>query len=326
MINPFFKNYGPFSIEKICKILEIDVVNNSKKNKIFDITDLNSASSKDITFLHSNKYQLQASKTKAKACITTKNLQHILPDKCEKIIVENVLISTAKVTEILYPDSVNDDFDNSVKEISKTKFKKKVKFGKNVLIGSNVKIGKNCLIGHNTIIEKNVIIGDNCSIGSNTIIRNTILKNNIRVLDNCVIGKKGFGFFPKNGNNYRFPQIGIVLINDYSEIGCGSTIDRGSISNTVIGKNTYLDNQIHVAHNVKIGDNCIIAGQVGFAGSSILGNNVMIGGQAGISGHLNIGNNVKIGGGSGVIKDIPDNRRVMGYPAKDLKEFIKENK
>ena len=182
------------------------------------------------------------------------------------------------------------------------------------------------MIGHNTIIEKNVIIGDNCSIGSNTIIRNTIMKNNIKVLDGCVIGKKGFGFFPKNVNNYRFPQIGIVLIDDYSEIGCGSTIDRGSISNTLIGKNTYLDNQIHIAHNVKIGDNCIIAGQVGFAGSSILGDNVMIGGQAGISGHLKIGNNIKIGGGSGVIKDIPDNSRVMGYPAKDLKEFIKENK
>ena len=170
------------------------------------------------------------------------------------------------------------------------------------------------------------MIGNNCSIGSNTIIRNTVLRNFIKVLDGCIIGKKGFGFFPLNGNNYRFPQIGIVLINDYSEIGCGSTIDRGSISNTIIGRNTYLDNQIHIAHNVKIGDNCIIAGQVGFAGSSILGNNVMIGGQAGISGHLNIGNNIKIGGGSGVIKDIPDNSRVMGYPAKDLKEFIKENK
>ena len=236
------------------------------------------------------------------------------------------MISTAKVTEILYPDSINDDFDITVKEISKTKFKNKVKFGKNVLIGSNVKIGKNCSIGHNTIIEKNVIIGENCSIGSNTIIRNSILKNHIKVLDSCVVGKKGFGFFPNNGSNYRFPQIGIVLINDHSEIGCGATIDRGSISNTIIGKNTYLDNQIHIAHNVKIGDNCIIAGQVGFAGSSTLGNNVMIGGQAGISGHLKIGNNIKIGGGSGVIKDIPDNSRVMGYPAKDLKEFIKDNK
>ena len=326
MTNPFFKNHGPLRLKDVYKVLKIKTNYNIKNIKIFDIADLGSASVKDVTFLHSNKYKSQASITKASACITTKNLTHLLPDKCEKIVVENVLISTAKVTEILYPDSINDDFDNSVKEISKTKFKNKVKFGKNVLIGSNVKIGKNCLIGHNTIIEKNVSIGDNCSIGSNTIIRNTILKNNIKVLDGCVIGKKGFGFFPKNGNNYRFPQIGIVLIDDYSEIGCGSTIDRGSISNTVVGKNTFLDNQIHIAHNVKIGDNCIIAGQVGFAGSSILGNNVMIGGQAGISGHLKIGNNIKIGGGSGVIKDIPDNSRVMGYPAKDLKEFIKENK
>ena len=326
MTNPFFKNCGPLKLKDIYNILKIKKENINKKTQIYDIADLNLASSKDITFLHSNKYKTQAQITKAVACITTKNLQDILPDKCEKIIVENVLISIAKITEILYPDSVNDDFDNTAKEISKTKFKKKVKFGKNVLIGSNVKIGKNCLIGHNTIIEKNVIIGNNCSIGSNTIIRNTILKNHVNVLDSCVIGKKGFGFFPKNGNNYRFPQIGIVLINDYSEIGCGSTIDRGSISNTVIGKNTYLDNQIHIAHNVKIGNNCIIAGQVGFAGSSILGDNVMIGGQAGISGHLKIGNNIKIGGGSGVIKDIPDNSRVMGYPAKDLKEFIKDNK
>ena len=326
MTNPFFKNYGPIKLKDIYKVLNINNDKKDKKTKIFDITDLNSASVKDITFFHSNKYKSQASVTKAAACITTKKLHHILPNNCEKIIVENVLICTAKVTEILYPDSVNDDFDNSVKEMSKIKFKNKVNFGKNVLIGSNVKIGKNCSIGHNTIIEKNVIIGDNCSIGSNTIIRNTILKNHVKVLDGCVVGKKGFGFFPDNRNNFRFPQIGIVLINDYAEIGCGSTIDRGSISNTVIGKNTYLDNQIHIAHNVKIGNNCIIAGQVGFAGSSILGDNVMIGGQAGISGHLNIGNNIKIGGGSGVIKDIPDNSRVMGYPAKDLKKFIKENK
>ena len=81
-----------------------------------------------------------------------------------------------------------------------------------------------------------------------------------------------------------------------------------------------------MAHNNKIGDNCIIAAQVGFAGSSTLGNNVLIGGQAGISGHLKIGNNVQVGGGSGVIKDIPDNRKVMGYPSKDLRQFLKDNK
>ena len=152
------------------------------------------------------------------------------------------------------------------------------------------------------------------------------IKDNVTILDNCVIGKKGFGFFPITNKNLKYPHIGIVIINENTEIGCGATIDRGSMSNTEIGKNTFLDNQIHIAHNVKIGDNTIIAGQVGIAGSSIIGNNVKIGGQAGISGHLKIGNNVEIGGGSGVIKDIPDNSKVMGYPAKNIREFLRENK
>ena len=326
MKNPFFKNKGPFKVDKLLKLLELKNINNFKNINIHDVKDLSTSTSKDITFFHSKKYFNLASKTKALFCITTENLKNYLPDDCNKIIVDNVLVVTAKITEIFYPDSVSDDFDTTSKDINKTSFKKKVKFGKNVLIGKNVRIGKNCSIGHNSIIEKNVIIGNNCSIGSNVIIRNTIINNNVHILDGCVIGKKGFGFFPEKESNYRYPQIGVVIINDNAEIGCGATIDRGSMSNTTIGKNTYLDNQIHIAHNVKIGNNCIIAGQVGFAGSSTLGNHVMIGGQAGVSGHLKIGNNVQIGGGSGVIKDIPDNSKVMGYPAKSLKNFIRENK
>tara|TARA_B100001094_G_scaffold329031_1_gene390886 strand:+ start:180 stop:1160 length:981 start_codon:yes stop_codon:yes gene_type:complete len=326
MINPFFKNKGPFKVNDLLDISEIVNTENYSKTKISDIKDLITATNKDISFFHSKKYETLASKTNASFCLTTKNLEHILPKSCKKIIVDNVLVSTSKVTKTFYPDSITDDFDINVKEINKTLYKKKVKYGKNVLIGKNVKIGKNCLVGHNTILESNVIIGDNCSIGSNVIIRNTIINNSVSILDGCVIGKKGFGFFPNKDSNIRYPHIGIVIIKDNAEIGSGSTIDRGSLSNTVIGKNSYLDNQIHIAHNNKIGNNCIIAGQVGFAGSTTLGDNVMIGGQAGISGHLKIGNNVQIAGGSGVIKSIPDNTRVMGYPAKDLKSFIKENR
>ena len=326
MNNPFFKNKGPFKIDKLLKLSGLKNIDNFKNTNIDDIKDLSASGSKDITFFHSKKYLNLASKTKANFCITTENLKNYLPNKCKKIIVNNVLIATAKITKLFYPSSITDDFDITSKDINKTPFKKKVNFGKNVLVGKNVKIGKSCSIGHNTIIEKNVIIGNNCSIGSNVIIRNTIVHNNVHILDGCVIGKKGFGFFPDKKSNFRYPQIGLVIINDNAEIGCGSTIDRGSMSNTIIGKNTYLDNQIHIAHNVKIGDNCIIAGQVGFAGSSTLGNNVMIGGQAGVSGHLKIGNNVQIGGGSGVINNVPDNTKVMGYPAKNLREFIKDNR
>jgi UDP-3-O-[3-hydroxymyristoyl] glucosamine N-acyltransferase len=326
MTNPFFKNKGPKKIEEI--LAQIKFQNKSQYNgiNISDIKDLVNASNKDITFFHSNKYELAASKTKAVFCITTKNLSKKLPDTCNPIEVDNVLVSTAMITTMFYPDSITDEFDIHTLNIEKTTYNNSVNHGQNILIGKNVKIGSNCSIGHNTIIESNVVIGDNCSIGSNVIIRNTLIKNNVSILDGCVIGKKGFGFFPNNNANIRYPHIGIVIIEDNCEIGCGSTIDRGSLSNTIIGKNTFLDNQVHIAHNNKIGDNCIIAGQVGFAGSSTLGNNVMIGGQAGISGHLKVGNNVQIGGGSGVIKDIPDNSKVMGYPAKDLKRFIKENK
>ena len=144
------------------------------------------------------------------------------------------------------------------------------------------------------------------------------------IQDGCKLGQKGFGFIPLKNENFKFPHIGKVLIMDNVEIASNCTIDRGSVDDTVIGKNTYLDNQVHLAHNVKIGANCMIAGQVGFAGSSTIGDNVSIGGQAGVSGHLKIGNNVKIGGGSGVVKDIEDNQIVMGYPAIPFKRFFKK--
>ena len=326
MTNLFFKNVGPYSIDSLLKRSNIDNKKIFTKTSIYNIKDLFNAEKKDITFFHSKKYEDLACKTKASFCITTKNLSPILPKECNAIIVDNVLIATAKITKTFYPDSITDNFDQFVQNIQKTSFKEVVNYGHNVLIGKNVSIGNKCLIGHNSIIESNVVIGNNCSIGSNVIIRNTIIKDNVHILDGCVIGKKGFGFFPYKEKNYRYPHIGIVIIEDNCEIGCGSTIDRGSLSNTIIGKNTYLDNQVHIAHNNKIGNNCIIAGQVGLAGSSTFGNHVMIGGQAGISGHLKIGNYVKIAGGSGVIKDILENSKVMGYPAKNLKQFIKDNK
>ena len=326
MLNPFFSNNGPFKVKKIIELLNASSSNHNLDAEVIDIKDLNTAQKNCITFFHSKKYKILAKNTNASFCITTESLKDQISEHCIALVVKNVLLSVAKVTKIFYPDSIDDKFDDSVFLITNTEFKKFVKYGQNVLIGQNVRIGKNCIIGHNTIIEKNVVIEDNCTIGSNTIIRNAIIKKNVSILDNCIIGKKGFGFFPDQVSNYRYPHIGMVIINEFSEIGCGSTVDRGSMSNTIIGKNTYLDNQVHVAHNVQIGNNSIIAGQVGIAGSTIIGDNVKIGGQAGISGHLKIGNNVEIGGGSGVIKDIPDNSKVMGYPAKNIREFLKDHK
>ena len=324
--NPFFKKRKKTFLYDILKILNIKNKKTYKNILIKNIKNLNDATKNEITFFHTVKYKDLLRTSKSDFIITTSHLSNYIPNKKKVIIVNNVLISVAKISEFFYPDSLNDDFEKNYIKFDIKKNYKNVKFGLNVILGKNVKIGKNSSIGHNSIIESNVIIGNNCNIGSNVIIKKTLIGNNVSILDGSIIGKKGFGFFPDKKRNIKYPHIGMVVIGNNVEIGCNNTIDRGSLSNTFIDDNSFLDNQVHVAHNVHIGKNCIITGQVGFAGSSTIGNNVMIGGQAGISGHLKIGNNVKIGGGSGVIKNLPDNVNVMGYPAKQIRKFIKENK
>ena len=299
-----------------------------KINQDFDIDSikpLHLAKKKDITFFDSIKYKHDALSTQGGLCITSEKLKNYLPNNLPSIVVKNVLYELAKVLKKIYPTSDIDFPDLTLKAPKKNKYKS-VKFGNNVLIGSNVKIGKNSIIGSNSIIEQNVKIGKDCVIGSGVVIKNSLIGDRVIVQDNCKIGQKGFGFIPIKKRNIKFPHIGKVIIADDVEIATACTIDRGSIDDTEIGKNTYLDNQVHIAHNVKIGSDCMIAGQVGFAGSSKIGNNVSIGGQAGVSGHLKIGNNVKIGGGSGVVKDIEDNQIVMGYPAVPFREFLKNKK
>tara|TARA_B110000259_G_scaffold176324_1_gene212386 strand:- start:440 stop:1411 length:972 start_codon:yes stop_codon:yes gene_type:complete len=318
--NVFFKQKGPFLLSEI-----FTNFNSKKKIKISDIKSLDEAKNTDITFLESVNYIHFAKSTKAACCLTNDKLKSFLPNTCAPIIVSNVLFELCKVSRKFYPNADIDIPDISLKEPKKSQYLK-VRFGNNVFVGKNCKIGKDTIIGTNTIIEHDVVIGKNCTIGSHVVIKNSIIGNNVVIQDGCKIGLKGFGFIPLKEKNLRFPHIGKVLLKENTELGANCTIDRGSIGDTVIGKNTFLDNQVHVAHNVKIGDNCMIAGQVGFAGSSVIGDNVSIGGQAGISGHLKIGNNVKIGGGSGVVKDIPDGTVAMGYPAVPLKEFIRTSK
>ena len=324
----FFLKKGPFPLKEIIKAIGYN--GNFPQREDFEIHGLESldnANDNDMTFLNSSKYQELSLKTKAAVCITSPNLSRFLPEKCIKLSVKNILFAVTQVAKMFYPKADMDFPDENLSPSEDVKnLYSNVKFGKNVLIGKNVKIGKNSHIDSNSIIESNVDIGENCVIGSFVTIRNSFISNNVYIQDGSKIGIKGFGFIPNKNKNIRTPHVGKVILEEGVEIGANSTIDRGSLANTVIGKNTFLDNQVHVAHNVQIGKNCMIAGQVGFAGSSTLGDNVVIGGQAGISGHLNIGNNVKIGGGSGVINDIPDNHQVMGYPAVPLKEFVKQRK
>jgi len=152
MSNLFFTNKGPFKISKILELLKLENNSIDQNQIVTDVKDLFSASITDITFFHSKKYKDLAYKTKASHCITTQNLKDELPANCIPLIVENVLVSISLVTSKFYPESINDNFDTSCKNIDKTNFKDTVLFGQNVLVGENISIGQNCSIGHNTII------------------------------------------------------------------------------------------------------------------------------------------------------------------------------
>ena len=321
----FFVKQGPHPLKEIIKAIGCTNDESDMQDlKIHGVESLTNAKENDVTFLNSSKYKNVSLKTKASACITSPNLSKFLPNECIKLNVKNILLAVTQVSKMFYPKSDLDYPDVNLVKANELKSKyPEVHFGKNVFIGKNVQIGKNTFVGSNCIIESNVKIGKNCVIGSLITIKYSIIHDDVYIKDGSKIGIKGFGFIPMKQKNLRIPQIGKVILEEGVEIGANCTVDRGSISDTIIGKNTFLDNHIHIGHNVKIGTNCMMAAQVGIAGSTTIGNNAVIGGQAGISGHLKIGNDVKIGGASGVTRDIPDNSKVMGYPAVPLRDFVK---
>ena len=312
-------------LNQLLKAIDLRVTLDKILNiKIIDVADLSLATKNTISFFSNVKYLEQLKKTKASCVFTKEKYLNLIPKKITAVICKNPEIEFIKVANFFYPDSYYSKVSNkklSLKKIDK-KFKT-LKYGVNLYLEKDVKIGKNVFIGNNVSIKENCIIGNDVVIGSNVIMENSEIGNKTHICDGAILGKKGFGFKFIDKKCLRIPHLGNVVIGEDCEIGANCVIDRGSVKNTVINDRTFLDNLVHIAHNVTIGKDCIIAGQVGIAGSAIIGNNVVIGGQAGISGHIKIGNNVNIGGKSGVVKNIEDNQTVMGYPATSLKKFLK---
>ncbi len=317
----FFENKGPIEINKIIKVAPFSQNLKLKKKFVSNISNLKNGKKNEISFFVNKNYINDLNNSNVTFCfIKKKDLVLLKNKKVTPIISEDPLLDFIITAKIFYPDADNDQIKVNISK----KYSSYEKI--NTIIDKSVKMGKNFNIGSNSLIKKNVIIGNNVIVGSNCVISNAVIKDNVIINDGTIIGKIGFGFKYIKKKFHFIPHIGCVMIDSNVYIGSNCTIDRGSFSNTKIGEFTKIDNQVHIAHNVEIGKNCYMAAQVGIAGSSKIGNNCMIGGQAGISGHLNIGNNVYIGGKSGVIKNISDNERVIGYPSKSIKSFLKDLK
>lgn len=224
------------------------------------------------------------------------------------------------------------------------------KLGQNISVGANVFIGRETVIGDKTKILPNVYIGSEVVVGSNCFFHpNACIGDRVKIGNEVIIqhgasiGADGYSFITEKASNIetakesgelgktrkqkiiKIPSLGSVVIHDDVEIGANACIDRGTIQNTEIGRNTKIDNLVMIGHNVKIGESCFIVSQVGISGSSVIGDRAVLAGQAGVADHVTIGDDVILIAKAGVSKDLPGRAVYGGSPAVPRKDFIKQN-
>ena len=288
---------------------EIFISNISSNNLFFE---------NSIIFIDKKNQEIINSKN---PCILITNNHNIFEKSkiSSKFLIQDLNECYYQITNQLFIHDDNIDYTDEFEKINNSYISKYAK------VDVSTKIFNNCIIG------RGVKIGKNCIIKNGVIIKNAILGDNIIISDNTTVGSSGFGFdLQKMGAKNLLPQLGIVYIDDNVHIGSGCTIDRAKIDITYIGKNSMIDNLVHIAHNVVVGKNTCIAAQTGISGSVTFDDNVIVGGQSGFAGHINIGKNVIVAAKSGVTKNIKENSVIAGFPAIDInvwkKQIIKQKK
>jgi len=316
-----------FTIQEINEVLQGEIVGNTSY-KISAPEQLESASETEISFIGNKKYEKYWATSRACVAVVNQDISIEPGDNRAFIKVKNADLAMSQVLELfapappifsvdIHPTAVIDD---------------SVTIGNGVKIGAGCYIGPNVVIGENTTIYPNATILDECTIGKNTIIwSGTVIRERCHVGSycilhpNCTIGADGFGFRPcPERGLVKIPQIGNVIIGNGVEIGANSCVDRGKFSSTVLGDGCKIDNLVQIGHNSKLGKFCIMAGNSGLAGSVTLGNGVIIGGSASIKDHTTIGDGAIVGAGSGVAGDVEAGKTVLGYPAIDARDALKQ--
>ncbi|MGF7215626.1 UDP-3-O-[3-hydroxymyristoyl] glucosamine N-acyltransferase [Spirosoma lacussanchae] len=298
-----------FTVKQIAMLLDGEVAGNDSL-AISKLAKIEEGQPGDISFLSNLKYEPHLYTTRASAVIVDRSFQPKRPVSSALIFVEN---SYSAFTRLLEEYHKQISFARmGVEEPSYVG--EGTQIGDQIYRGAFSYIGRNCQIGKNVKIYPHTYVGNNVRIGDNT-----ILQAGVRIMDNCVIGNfcvlhpnvvigsEGFGFAPQADGSYKtIPQLGNVIIEDFVNIGAGTTIDCATLGSTIIRQGVKLDNLIQIAHNVEIGRNTVIAAQTGIAGSTKIGENCVIAGQVGFAGHLTIANNTKVGAQSGVGKNITE--------------------
>ena len=317
-----------YSIEEINAVLNGELIG-STSQKIEGPEQLQHAKNKHITFIGSMKYVKYWSDSKACAAIINDNLTVEPGENRALIKVKNADLAMAKILELFNPPTPEFTLDiHPTAVIHNT-----AKIGNGCKIGANCYIGKDVELGNGVILYPNVCVFDETIIGDNTIVwSGTVIRERCIIGSHCIfhtnvsIGADGFGYRPSDDGRglVKIPQIGNVIIGHYVEIGANSCVDRAKFSSTIIGDGCKIDNLVQIAHNSIMGRSCIMAGHSGLAGSVTLGDGVIIGGSASIKDHTTIHSGATVGAGSGVVGDVEAGKTVLGYPAQDARDMLKQ--
>ena len=198
------------------------------------------------------------------------------------------------------------------------------------VLGKDVRLGKRTSIGPHAVIGDGVTLGDDCTVLANvTVYTGTTIGDRVLIQAGAVLGATGFGYArnAETGEYIAFPQQGALIVEDDVEIGANTTIDRGALGETRIGRGTKIDNLVHIAHNCVVGRNVVIAAQTGISGSCTIEDGAILGGQVGLGEHAHVGTGVILGGGAGVLshKKVHGPGQVFwGRPARPLKQYLRD--
>lgn len=316
-----------FTLLQINDVLRGEIVGSCTKN-LTAPESLENASETEITFIGNKKYEKLWATSKAAVAVINQDNNLVPGENRAFIKVKNADLAMSQVLEMFAPPApvFHQNIHKTAIVDESAVISNDVKIGANCYIGPNVKIAENVVIYPNVTILDDSEIGTNTVIWSGVVIRErSIIGQNCIIHPNATIGADGFGFRPCPENGLvKIPQIGNVIIGNNVEVGANSCIDRGKFSSTTLGDGCKIDNLVQIGHNSKLGKFCIMAGNSGLAGSVTLGNGVIIGGSASIKDHTTLGDGVIIGAGSGVTGDVEAGKTMLGYPAVEARDALKQ--
>ena len=288
------------------------------------VAPLGAAGPGHVSFLDNRRYAAALADSGAGAVIVHPDTAGLVPPGCAALLTTDPYAAWARVAGLFHPPPpARPGVHPSAVVDPLARVDPSAEVGPLAVVGPGAVIGPGCRIGAGAVVGEAVVLGPDCRIGAHASLSHALLGARVHVYPGARIGQEGFGFATTPAGFLSVPQLGRVLLEDDVEVGANSTVDRGSVQDTVIGAGSRLDNLVQIGHNVRLGRCCVVVAQAGISGSTVLEDFVVIAAQAGLTGHLRIGAKARIGAQAGVMNHVAAGQDVLGSPAEPVRDFLR---